>query len=183
MRVYKFLDAKYGLKSLEEKRLKISRLDELNDPFELIPYDLSNPKQRQAVHDTRDYLSTITGMLCFSSDWCDPVLWAHYAEKHYGLCIGFDIQDPDDTVRKVRYVAERLPFPDPPTEDDVIAMLYTKFDSWRYEEEVRAFVELKDKEKTGLYYADCGDMLKPTIVIAGARCTLSKTTSSTHSGL
>jgi hypothetical protein len=40
MRAYKFLDARFGLKSLYERRLKQSRLHELNDPFELTPYNL-----------------------------------------------------------------------------------------------------------------------------------------------
>jgi hypothetical protein len=34
MRVYKFLSAKFGLKVVEECRIKISELNDLNDPFE-----------------------------------------------------------------------------------------------------------------------------------------------------
>jgi hypothetical protein len=37
MRVYKFLSEHFGLKSLYERRLKISRLYELNDPFDHTP--------------------------------------------------------------------------------------------------------------------------------------------------
>jgi len=44
MRAYKFLSAHFGLKSLYEKRLTISTIDDLNDPFELLPYNLSDPK-------------------------------------------------------------------------------------------------------------------------------------------
>jgi len=39
MRVYKFMTAEFGMKSLREKRLKISLLDDLNDPFDLLPYE------------------------------------------------------------------------------------------------------------------------------------------------
>jgi hypothetical protein len=49
MKVYKFLDSKFGLKSITERRLKISRFDDLNDPFELIPYNLKNRNQRWAL--------------------------------------------------------------------------------------------------------------------------------------
>ena len=42
MRVYKFLDAHFGLKTLYEQRLKISKIDDLNDPFELLPFDLTD---------------------------------------------------------------------------------------------------------------------------------------------
>jgi hypothetical protein len=40
MRVYKFLTAEFGMKSLREKRLKISIFDDLNDPFDLLPYEV-----------------------------------------------------------------------------------------------------------------------------------------------
>jgi hypothetical protein len=175
MRVYKFIDAQYGLKSLVEKRLKISRFDDLNDPFELIPYNLKNRQHRWALKATRSQLGQNNGMLCFSSTWRDPVLWAHYAEKHQGLCIGFEL--PKRRYERVQYVATRLPFPKFFAMEDIQVarvILYTKFDSWQYEKEVRVFTDLKDKDEDGRYYADFGDMLKPFIVIAGARCKLSR---------
>ena len=93
MRVYKFLDAYFGLKSLSEKRLKISTLQDLNDPFELMPFDLGNHSQRWAVHETRRELNKQASMLCFSAGWSDPVIWAHYSDKHRGLCLGFELID------------------------------------------------------------------------------------------
>jgi hypothetical protein len=85
MRVYKFLDADFGLKSLSEKRLKISTLRDLNDPFELLPYELSNRTNREVI---RRYFAEMTaryGLLCFSAQWKDPVIWAHYSDKHRGF--------------------------------------------------------------------------------------------------
>lgn len=41
MRVYKFLKKCCGIQALRQKRLKQSRVNDLNDPFELKPYDLS----------------------------------------------------------------------------------------------------------------------------------------------
>jgi len=52
MRAYKFLNQQYGLKSLYERRLRRTRINELNDPFELRPYDLTNPKVRWAISAT-----------------------------------------------------------------------------------------------------------------------------------
>jgi hypothetical protein len=40
MRVYKFLSAEFGLKSLWEKRLKIATIDELYDPFDLLLFKI-----------------------------------------------------------------------------------------------------------------------------------------------
>lgn len=102
MRAYKFLNAHFGLKSLYERRLKISRLDELNDPFEFLPFDLSNRAQRWAVRETRKQLGEKQGILCFSAAWSDPVIWAHYSDKHKGLCLGFEI--PENVGTRVTYV-------------------------------------------------------------------------------
>lgn len=173
MRVYKFLSAHFGLKSLKEKRLKISTLDDLNDPFELIPYNLSNPKQRWALRATRDHLTQDSGMLCFSATWRDPVLWAHYAEKHQGLCLGFEVPDGNEQFRKIEYVSKRMRFPKKPGLMDSEFILFTKYDSWDYEREVRAFVALNDKED-GLYFKEFDETLKLVMVIAGARCKLSR---------
>jgi hypothetical protein len=51
LRVYKFLSA---LKVLQERRLKIAEINDLNDPSELIPFNLSDPKLRRAFLMTRD---------------------------------------------------------------------------------------------------------------------------------
>ena len=72
MRVYKFLDEEFGLKTLREKRLKISTLDDLNDPFELLPYNLKDKNQRRALQNTRKELARNRGILCFSADWRYP---------------------------------------------------------------------------------------------------------------
>lgn len=49
MRVYKFLTAEFAMKSLREKRLKISTLDDLNYPFDLLPYEMRKQHIRSAV--------------------------------------------------------------------------------------------------------------------------------------
>jgi hypothetical protein len=117
MRVYKLLNAHFGIKSLYEKRLKISLINDLNDPFELLPFDLSNPAHRRAAHETRKSLSQGRGLLCFSAGWRDPVIWAHYSDKHKGICLGFEV--PDALIERVDYVPERLPFPELPSADDM----------------------------------------------------------------
>ncbi len=34
--------------------------------------------------------------------------WAHYADNHHGMCLGFDVND--DVLAKIRYSAERVPY-------------------------------------------------------------------------
>jgi hypothetical protein len=173
MKVYKFLNAEFGLKGLRDKRLKISRFDDLNDPFELIPYNLRNPHQRRALKSMRSQLGTNRGMLCFSANWRDPVLWAHYADKHQGLCIGFELPEQNEEFHPVEYVSKRLPFPKSPSLVDTNIVLFTKYDSWKYEHEIRVLLALNDAED-GLHFKEFDDTLRPVVVIAGARCKLSK---------
>lgn len=42
-RVYKFMKAQHAIGSLQDKRLKLSTVDDLNDPFDLCPLDTTNP--------------------------------------------------------------------------------------------------------------------------------------------
>ena len=81
MRAYKFLDEKFGIKSLQEKRLKISVLDDLNDPFELLPYEMTDKNKRSALNATRKQMASNRGLLCFSATWKDPVLWARLCRQ------------------------------------------------------------------------------------------------------
>ena len=100
MRVYHFINTQYGLQVLLERRLKIARVHELNDPFEFIGMDLSEDTLREAMERIKDdYNEIIWHTLCFSKRWDNPVQWAHYADGHRCLCLGFDI--PDEHLTKV----------------------------------------------------------------------------------
>jgi hypothetical protein len=50
-------------------------------------------------------------------------------------------------------------------------MLLTKFSAWKYEDEVRVFIELKDEQKRGPHcFAELNDKFQPTSLILGPRC-------------
>jgi len=89
MRVYHFINRKYGLQALRRKRLKVSLIDQLNDPFELLGIASHNPDERQAFADVKTGLARYSGILCFSSKWSNPVQWSHYGDRHKGLCLVF----------------------------------------------------------------------------------------------
>jgi hypothetical protein len=170
MRAYNFLTSHFALKCLYEKRLKISTVQDLNDPFELLPYNLSDQALREAMLRSRDKLGRSRGLLCFSADWHEPVMWAHYGDKHRGICLGFEV--PEDTAKAVDYVSNRLPFPEvsPLTNDYAETMLFTKFASWNYEQEIRMWASLEEEED-GLYFKDFDEKLRLVEVIVGAECT------------
>lgn len=165
------MNKKYGLKDLREKRLKISRIMELNDPFEFLGADLSDREFREAMEATKKELAKTKGVICFSKKWTNPVQWTHYADRHKGICIGFDV--PDNLLVKVDYVSERLPVKGKITEKTMLTFLTTKFIHWKYEQEYRAFLSL-DEEENDFYYADFSENLKLKQVIVGAHSTITR---------
>jgi hypothetical protein len=182
MRVYHFVSAEYGLEDLRRRRLKIARLHELNDPFELFGVNLGNESLRHAFVTMKDQLAKSRGLLCFSKDWHNPVQWSHYAEKHTGLCLGFDV--PDKHLGSVSYSRKRLVVaaetfhsPRQLELDTVTQFLFTKYSHWRYENEVRCFVSLEDKDpESGHYFADFSDSLRLATVFVGAQSAISRHT-------
>jgi len=181
MRAYKFLNVEFGLKGLSDKRLKLSRINELNDPFELRPYDITDPALRQSVLQTRNQIHENRGVLCFSADWIDPVIWAHYSEKHAGLCLGFEIPQimgdvANDESDYVKYIVDPLYFPpnflelgDQERFEIVRKMLFTKFKHWQYEHEIRVWAPLQH-EDNGLYFLEFDEKLRIVEVMIGAKC-------------
>ncbi len=179
MRVYKFLNAKFGVEALEFCRLKVSRIGDLNDPFELLGVNLSDRELRTAFIAMKNALAEDRGLLCFSKRWWNPVLWSHYADSHRGLCLGFDV--PDNLLIKVSYTTKRAA---PATlssnqqtvkERAMKKILATKFQHWSYEEEVRLFVGLEDKDRRSEhYFFDFSDQLKLAKIIVGAESAISR---------
>ena len=117
------------------------------------------------------------GMLCFSEAWSDPVIWAHYSDKHRGLCLGFEIEN--DEEKEVIYVDERQDLDD----KDLIAnvgipiWLYTKYSKWDYEQEIRWWLRLPAPVKINAkdyYFKPFDDSLRLVEVIAGAKCEVAK---------
>lgn len=178
MRVYHFLDRKYGLDDIRRRRLKISTLNDLNDPFEMLAMTLRDPELRHAFRATKAQMDKRAGLLCFSRGWGNPVQWSHYAGRHQGLCLGFDI--PDGQAVKVTYSRKRLPvdralLEGPDAEAFMRRVVSTKFSHWRYENEIRLFVSLDERDAaTGLWFREFDDELALREVIVGAACDVTR---------
>lgn len=171
MRVYHFLNKEYGLKDLREKRLKISNIMELNDPFEFFCLELSDREFRASIKAGKKEAAKMGGVICFSANWKNPVQWSHYADRHKGLCLGFDV--PSKFLEKVIYVKDRIPHNGELDESKTIELMKTKYIDWKYEEEYRAFVPLEEEE-SGIYYSDFSDSLKLKRVIVGAESKITR---------
>ncbi|MGF7192334.1 hypothetical protein JOE11_005412 [Robbsia andropogonis] len=179
MRLYYLTAEKWAKKVIEERRVKISLFEELNDPFELSPHVLPTQEHRRVAKVLREHLSKQRGVICFSTQWHSPVMWAHYGDKHYGMCLGFDV--PDELAMRVSYKTKRLSFDVDltarnagVTPEMVKAMLLTKFEAWRYEREYRVMADLQDRDEDGRYYAKFGEQMTLREAIIGARCETSQ---------
>ncbi|MEI8385936.1 MAG: DUF2971 domain-containing protein [Nitrosomonadaceae bacterium] len=176
MRVYYMTTANWAETILQERRLKQSRFFESNDPFELMLIDSRNQYVRKISKMIATHHNKTIGMLCFGKTWSSPVMWAHYAEKHTGVCLGFEVEDKqltevaytDDKI-KVEF-GEHLPRHGLSAEL-LNRVLTTKATDWRYEQEVRALAELKTPDPSnGLYYTDFGEQIQLREIIIGHRC-------------
>lgn len=176
MRVYYLTSSKYAINNLRLSRLKISRFEDLNDPFELLAVNLADKVNRSKFKKLKDDINKYTGLICFSKDWKNPLLWGHYADKHTGVALGFDI--PDELLLPVIYANKLIKITynvntGKPSKGVADKLLCTKFKDWKYENEVRLFVQLdKERKEKGLYFEPFTDFLQLKEVILGPRCKL-----------
>ena len=177
MRVYHLLSLKYALDDMKHHRLKVARFEDLNDPFELLSVELSDRETRRHFNAWRKNTMAQYGLLCFSRSWRSPVPWSHYADKHRGICLGFDV--PDRLLQEVTYLETRAPLANllqqGASSDQPGPLFHTKFAHWRYEDEIRRIVRLDQAiEQDGRQFWPFGTELHLKEVIAGGRCDVAK---------
>jgi hypothetical protein len=174
VRVYHFLPTDYALEDIEKRRIKISEIDQLNDPFELWCVSQKDKQLRAALRGYKKEMSAHYGVLCFSRHWHNPVLWSHYADKHCGMCLGFEIDA--GRLQAITYVIKRPILRIPPNQEDANQLLFTKYRDWKYEEEWRGWIQIDERDPTtGFYFYSFDAIVKLSEVIVGPLCDISKT--------
>ena len=171
MIVYHFLSAQYGLDDIRKRRLKVSTLDKLNDPFEFLCVNLADKDHRRSLVATRRRLSKETGLVCFSGSWQNPVQWSHYADRHRGVCLGLSI--PDAVLHQVSYVQSRPAWPAEPDERFTGMLLSTKYAHWSYEDEFRFFCRLEHPDGDN-YFVPFEKHMELAQVIVGANSNVTR---------
>jgi hypothetical protein len=185
-KLYRYFKAEDALNTLQLWRLKVGRIQELNDPFDCFPSitrfpDNSALTRENFAEDLLKSWTSLFGVICFSATNSDPVLWSHYADAHEGIALEIDPRSFSVLVQ-VEYDEKRptLDFESigTPSEkgdglpETVRKVLSVKALSWRYEEEYRAYVALDDCVACrGMYFFP----MQPNAllsVILGARCTI-----------
>lgn len=171
-RYFKFrLVSKHLIESLVNSSLYFARPNALNDPFDCT-LDLDRSLSRAALSATgkrkvwlervletpfaRDWKSHVEniGICSFSLDLHQSLLWSHYADQHYGLCLLYRfpesfLLDPKNDVigvAKVEYADDALtdwlrtsaPLEMGQFVTELIKVYLTaKSPAWKYENEAR----------------------------------------------
>lgn len=166
--IYKYGGFQDLERTLSNMTLGFSDLTSLNDPFESSfnhihcfdsqeksqaytndknetsnEYLLVNKVQELVKHELSKYVIT-----CFTSTPKQPLMWAHYAENHTGVCYCFDMEklyrDEKYKLEEVQYSNKKPKvffFEGSTTESQISAqvgdVICTKSDAWAYEEELR----------------------------------------------
>ena len=154
--LYRYLPAEAAIKTIESHSFRVSRLLELNDPFEWSPgLDGIQPEAldlaRWCMARFLENLNESMGIISFSSVVRDPILWSHYADAHRGMVIEVSYLI-DESLHKVEYTNSRPIIPshcirDPVAHGTEIIQILEKHyrqksPSWSYENEYRAVASL-----------------------------------------
>jgi hypothetical protein len=104
------------------------------------------------------------GVICFSQERHNLLMWSHYADHHKGFVLEFDIAHDVETmlrVSKVQY-SDEYPALDyiEMTNDQIKVVLLRKHEGWEYEREwrmivsngVNTYLKFKPQAVTGLIF-------------------------------
>lgn len=97
--------------------------------------------QNKSYQDIFKKEKTNYGVSCFSKIYDEVLMWAHYAKKHTGLCVGFQMNytQPDFAFFPVNYVSSINQLDGNMLRSRVMFYLLTsKAERWKYEQEIRA---------------------------------------------
>lgn len=154
-KLYRYLPDEAAIKTIETRRFRVSRLTDLNDPFEWrFGVEGCPPEFREifekAIEGFVELASQYQGIISFSKEVTDPILWSHYANHHRGIAFEVDSSRVPN-LHKVDYDKPRivLPFqrfmqmPELDQLELIKNFFKQKSGSWRYEQEYRWVIHLE----------------------------------------
>ena len=111
MILYKYVSSYEGRRILEKASLRFTQPEYFNDPFDLPAYpedERTNPDDgifsRLRTRGKNLAWQTNTGILSLTRTPTNPLMWAHYADKHQGIVIGIDVVQAGFTNEKTNLV-------------------------------------------------------------------------------
>ncbi|AIW17175.1 DUF2971 domain-containing protein [Vibrio tubiashii] len=168
--IYKYGKLEDLERTLNNKTLGFSKLDSLNDPFEASYnhvhifateeratafseseiFDGAEWGDRNRVKDFIESKLQEVVVTCFTERPTEPLMWAHYADDHKGVCYCFDRDNLEfkgnfkrQSVQYSNKVPDLLVFENSTTEAQlemyIPNLICTKSEAWAYEKEIRYF--------------------------------------------
>ena len=139
----------YDGKFFDHFLLRATERVDLNDPFEFLPpkdlfdeviefhknWSESEWAKNSTYEDFCKSFFMLEGVISFTETRSNLLMWSHYAQKHSGLVIEFDVEnDFFETIKRVRYDNIK---PNHIHIKDLEDLFFIKSDDWIYEKEYR----------------------------------------------
>lgn len=181
MKLYHFLSEKWALEALEKQFIKVSKYDDLNDPFELLAMSLEDKVSRTVMLENKRKINEKLRILCFSKSWKNPLLWGHYADNHRGIALELEV--PSKDAHPITYEEDRSSLDlhalmdkrDEAAKREMFKMYTTKYSDWSYEEEYRVqFLREECFTKGEHDFVKLGNNLRVTGLVLGPLNSTSK---------
>ena len=173
---------------LPEQQIRISTFNTVNDPFELLGAIRGGKVGQRNFRWLRDHWTNTMGFISFSDNWRSPLMWAHYARNHTGVCLGLEMTEK--TPLKMKYEPSRVAlqvdfqrFENAANIELLENLVATKFQEWEYEHEWRILLPLEydpKQSKPQYFYEQFTPGFELREIILGARCERSLQEVSNH---
>lgn len=86
-KLYRYSDAdEWNICNLCKQQLRLSKVGDLNDMFEGII-----PPQKQLTEKDLEVFGELAYVKCFSENWNNLLMWAHYADGGRGMCVEYNL--------------------------------------------------------------------------------------------
>jgi hypothetical protein len=146
MKLYKFLGEKTfedNIESYLRNEVWVSAWNSFNDPMEgFFRYVLTDRYSADMIVGQKSRYR----VSCFTRDFDNYLMWSHYANKHHGVCLEYEVDHlqlgPEYRLQPVSYcksiskVNRDMPF-----EEQAVTFLFSKSFHWKYEKEERLLFE------------------------------------------
>ena len=146
---------KFALENLILKKNWASSVKYFNDPFEFSlrsnitltqegKIEYITPAMNDIREGIHDHINKL-GVVSYSAEEYNSLLWSHYSNNHKGMCLVFEIKEEQKAeLFKVSYENE-IPKLDFKEDEDLKEILITKSTVWRYENEYRQIFRGSEK--------------------------------------
>lgn len=179
---YHFLSYKNAIDDLVKERIKVSKITDLNDPFELLPNKNFRKREKRVEYDkAREEFSDKFGLLSFCKYWDKPLLWGHYANKCKGVAFGFNVRHKE--LKQVQYICPKqrpkfeISSNIKENEKHFLDLAILKHEYWQYENEYRLLIDFsKCKSDKGMHFLPLDDSLKIKEIILGSELKFNNST-------